>query len=215
MSELLPQPEMLVAFVGASLILAVTPGPSVAYIVVRSATQGRRSGLASVAGIAVGGWFNAIGASIGLAAVFAVSALAFTVVKWAGAVYLIFLGVQIIRRPITPRREQEGRRASPKGIFRDGFAVALLNPKTTVFFAAFLPQFITSHSSPTLQALFLSTVCIAIAAVTDSVYAVVASSASAWLSNSFLATRGGRLLNGGVFIGLGVYSAVGGDRGSN
>jgi threonine/homoserine/homoserine lactone efflux protein len=89
----------LAAFAAASLVLSVTPGPGVLYVVTRTLAQGRRAGLASVAGVALGNFGNAVGASIGLAALFAVSALAFTIVKWAGAGYLLWLGIQALRSP--------------------------------------------------------------------------------------------------------------------
>jgi len=128
-----------------------------------------------------------------------VSSTAFTIVKWTGAAYLIVLGVQAIRGRTTLSQKEKPRLIPAKSVLRDGFAIALLNPKTTIFFAAFLPQFMTNDSNPTLQAIFLSTLCIAIAAVTDSIYAIIASSASDWLSRSVFAGRGGRFLNGGVF----------------
>src|SRR5208282_5488413 len=96
MHEFLGWP-LLSAFLVASLVLAVTPGPGVFYIVTRSAASGRRHGLASVAGVAIGNLGNAIGASIGLAALFAASSVAFTMVKYAGALYLVYLGVQTLR----------------------------------------------------------------------------------------------------------------------
>jgi len=91
----------LAAFAAASLVLSVTPGPGVLYVVTRTLAQGRRAGLASVAGVALGNFGNAVGASIGLAALFAVSALAFTIVKWTGAAYLLWLGIQALRSPRT------------------------------------------------------------------------------------------------------------------
>src|SRR5690242_17735750 len=140
MDALFPPLPLLGAFLAASLVLAVTPGPAVFYIVTRSVTQGRISGLASVAGVALGNLGNAIGASLGLAALFAISSLAFTVVKYLGALYLVYLGVQALRRP-----RSEGNAATVdaqlpasalRRIFADGFVVALLNPKTALFFAA-------------------------------------------------------------------------------
>lgn len=209
MIELLPPTPLLAAFIAAGIVLAVTPGPGVFYIVARSVTQGRRFGLASVAGVAAGNWCNALGAAVGLAALFAVSAVAFTTVKWVGAGYLIYLGAQTIVRRRDPREDVEKLEPTPiKRVFRDGFVVALLNPKTAIFFAAFLPQFMTAEADPTLQGIFLGSLFVGIAAMTDTVYAVIASSASAFLSRSRLARRGGRFLTGGIFIGLGIYTAV-------
>src|SRR5271167_1788858 len=119
----LPGWPLLSAFLVASFILAITPGPGVFYIVTRSLTQGPRHGLASVAGVALGNLGNAIGASIGLAALFAVSSLAFTVVKYAGALYLVYLGIQALR---TREANDAPRYAAPaplRRVFRDGLVV--------------------------------------------------------------------------------------------
>ena len=199
---------MFSAFLIASFLLAVTPGPGVLYIVTRSLTQGRRLGLASVAGVGLGNLGNAIGASIGLAAVFAVSALAFTVVTYLGALYLVYLGVQAMRAPRVAGEAPAPAPVSLGRIFRDGFLVALLNPKTAIFFAAFLPQFMNADSPAIVQSLILGSTFVAIAAVTDTAYALAAGS----LAPVFARARGvratGRYLTGGAFIGLGVYTVT-------
>lgn len=212
MLEHLTTLPLLTAFLGASLLLAVTPGPGVFYIVARSVTQGRRYGLASILGVAAGNWCNAVGASIGLATVFAVSSTAFTVVKWAGAAYLVYLGIRIIRAPSGKQGVATLEPEPASGILRDGFLVALLNPKTAVFFAAFLPQFMSADSSPIAQGVFLGSVFVAIAMITDTVYVLLASSISGTVSRSVIARRGGRLLSGGLFIGLGAFTALGGSK---
>jgi len=194
------------AFLIASLILAVTPGPGVLYIVTRSLTQGRRFGLASVAGVALGNLGNAIGASIGLAAVFAVSALAFTVVKYLGAVY--YLGVQAIRAPRPGDAAVAPAPASLARIFRDGFVVALLNPKTAVFFAAFLPQFMNTETPAIVQSVTLGSIFVAIAALTDTAYALTAGALAPVLVRARGVRAAGRYLTGGAFIGLAVYTVA-------
>ena len=196
------------AFLIASVILAVTPGPGVLYIVTRSLTQGRRFGLASVAGVALGNLGNAVGASIGLAAVFAVSALAFTIVKYLGALYLVYLGLRAIRAPRFDREVAKLEPASLRRIFRDGFIVALLNPKTAIFFAAFLPQFMTADSPAIVQSLTLGSVFVAIAAVTDTGYALAAGALAPVLTRARGIRAVGRYLTGGSFIGLGIYSVA-------
>jgi threonine/homoserine/homoserine lactone efflux protein len=204
---------LLSAFLVASFILAVTPGPAVLYIVTRTLLQGRRSGLTSVAGVALGNLGNAVAASVGLAALFAVSSLAFSVVKFAGALYLMYLGVQMLRA--TPL-ENPGvaPAAAPLGlIFRDGFVVALLNPKTTIFFAAFLPQFLSAASPPMLQSILLGVLFVAMATVTDIVYVLAAGAvAPALHGSSSGARRIGRRFGGSVLIGLGVFTAIAGSR---
>ena len=199
---------MFSAFLIASFILAVTPGPGVLYIVTRSLTQGRRFGLASVAGVALGNLGNAVGASIGLAAVFAVSTLAFTVVKYLGAVYLLYLGVQAIRAPRTGDAAVVPAPASLARIFRDGFVVALLNPKTAVFFAAFLPQFMNAETPAIVQSVTLGSIFVAIAALTDTAYALAAGALAPMLVRARGVRAAGRYLTGGAFIGLAVYTVA-------
>ncbi|MGH8195119.1 MAG: LysE family translocator [Woeseiaceae bacterium] len=165
MIEVLPTWPPFAAFLAASFILAVTPGPGVFYIVTRSLSQGKSSGLASVAGVALGNFGNAVGASVGLAAVFAVSSIAFSIVKYAGAAYLIYLGVRTIF-VAGPAKVVSGPAtgAAPARIFRDGFVVALLNPKTALFFVAFLPQFMSNGASPMAQSVVLGAMFVGIAA---------------------------------------------------
>ncbi len=210
MHELLPAWPVLATFCVASLVLAVTPGPGVLYIVTRSLAQGRAAGLASVLGIALGNFGNALGASLGLAALFAMSAVVFTVVKLAGAAYLVWLGV----RALTGGRPAPDTAAVPRTgtgrVVRDGFVVALLNPKTAMFFAAFLPQFMSPGARPLAQAALLGGLFVAIAMTSDTLY-VFAARTLAPLARG--AGRSGRYLSGGVFIGLGLLTAFSGDRG--
>jgi threonine/homoserine/homoserine lactone efflux protein len=212
MTDLVPTWPLFSAFLVASFVLAVTPGPGVFYIVTRSVLQGRRFGLASVAGVALGNLGNAVGASIGLAALFAVSALAFSVVKYAGALYLVYLGVQALR---APSRAQAAGPVAPGRvgpIFRDGFVVALLNPKTAIFFAAFLPQFIRGDAAPLPQSLLLGAVFVGMAVVTDTAYAVAAGAVAPALARARGVRALGRYLTGGAFIGLGIFTALSGAR---
>ncbi|HUK01875.1 MAG TPA: LysE family translocator [Steroidobacteraceae bacterium] len=206
----------LAAFLAASLVLALTPGPGVLYIVSRAVQDGRRAGLASVAGVACGNLCNALGASIGLAAVFAVSALAFTLVKYLGAAYLIFLGLRtwyLAMHSATGSASQGvSRPTRSRHAWRDGLFVALLNPKTTIFFAAFLPQFLDPTASSWTQCVELGAAFVAIAAITDSAYALLASALIRFLARSPAAGRAGRWLSGGTLIGLGIFTAASGAR---
>lgn len=213
MTDLFPPWPVFSAFLLASFVLAITPGPGVLYVVTRSLVQGRRFGLVSVAGVALGNLGNALAASVGLAALFAISSLAFSVVKYAGALYLIYLGA----RMLCSTRDETSTTMPPvahlQRVFRDGFVVALLNPKTTVFFAAFLPQFLSSNAPPMLQSVALGSLFVMIAAATDSVYALAAGMAAPSLRGSVV--RGiGRRIGGGVFIGLGIFTALTGSRGA-
>lgn len=213
MTDLFPPWPLFSAFLLASFVLAVTPGPGVLYIVTRSLVQGRLSGLVSVAGVALGNLGSALAASVGLAALFAVSSVAFSVVKYAGALYLVYLGVQMLRSTSVDGSSAVPDAASPGRVFRDGFVVALLNPKTTVFFAAFLPQFLSPNGPPMLQSMQLGALFVVIAAVTDSVYALAAGVAAPALRARVVRRIGPRLA-GGMFIGLGVFTALAGSRGA-
>ncbi len=199
---------LLAAFGLASLVLAATPGPGVLYIVTRTLAQGRRAGLASVAGVALGNLGNAMGASLGLAALFAVSSLAFTVVKFAGAAYLMWLGAKALRE--TSAAAPPARFDAPRHgrILRDGFVVALLNPKTALFFAAFLPQFIDPADSAVLQSASFGTAFVAIAACTDTAYVLAAGAAAPALCALGRARTLGRYATALVYLGLGVFTAL-------
>ena len=200
------------AFLLASLILAVTPGPGVIYIVTRTLGQGRKAGFASIAGIALGDFGNATAASLGLAALLSASAAAYVIVKFAGAAYLIYLGVKALRArsaaPVAARRIRE----SPGRLFRDGFLVALLNPKTALFFAALLPQFINPGASPLWQSLVFSCIFVAIAMCTDTIYMLTASALAPAISRGGSSRSYGRYITAATFIGLGVYAALANPR---
>jgi threonine/homoserine/homoserine lactone efflux protein len=208
---MLPDTPLLLAFVGASLVLALTPGPAVVYIVARTLAQGRACGLASVLGVALGNLSNAVGAALGLAALFAVSSVAFTVVKWAGAAYLVYLGIRMWRAvPAVADAASQAPVQSPlQRVFRDGFMVALLNPKTTLFFAAFLPQFMDAHASPLMQTLALGGVFVGIACCTDLIYVLTASLVAPRLNRAARHAVWGNRLAGTSFIALGVLTAMG------
>ena len=208
MTDLLPSGPILAGFLAATVVLAVTPGPGVLYIVARTLAQGRGAGLASVAGVALGNLGNALGACLGLAALFALSSSVFVVVKVAGAAYLIHLGVQALRRPAPPISREAPAAAERRRIFRDGLFVALLNPKTTLFFAAFLPQFIDSTRSPVVQSLVLSAVFVLVAAVTDGAYVLMSSTLAPALHRRPALAARGRLLSAAVYVGLGLYALV-------
>lgn len=204
--------KLLTAFFIASIILAVTPGPGVIYVVTRTLAQGRTAGLTSVAGVAIGNLGNAIGASIGLAALFAISSLAFTIVKYAGAAYLVYLGIKALRASVAQAMPTEFGAARLGLIFRDGFVVALLNPKTTIFFAAFLPQFMNPAGSAIPQTMLLGTIFVMIAAVTDSLYVLAAGVIAPLLTRARGASAAGRYAAATAFIGLGIFTAFAGER---
>lgn len=195
---------------GAIRLEADTPGPAVVYIVARTLAQGRACGLASVLDVALGNRSNALGAALGLAAVFAVSSAAFTAVKWAGAAYLVYLGIRMWRTALPVADATPQRLAQPlRRVFRDGFMVALLNPKTTLFFAAFLPQFMDAHGNPLMQTVALGGVFVGIACCTDVLYVLMASLVAPRLRRAAWSGRRGNRFAGTSFIGLGLLAVMG------
>ncbi|HPT50294.1 MAG TPA: LysE family translocator [Accumulibacter sp.] len=210
----------LPAFLLASLLLAVTPGPGVAYILARTFAQGRRAGLCSVAGVATGNLVNAIIASIGLAALLALSPLVFATVKYAGALYLVYLGLKTFRA--APSANDAGANAvtasARRRIFRDGLLVAALNPKTALFFAAFLPQFYVPAVAAIWQSLLLGVLFVLIAAMTDSLYVLGAGALRPLLARrcgpvARLPLAHARHASGSALIGLGILGALSGAPG--
>lgn len=208
MQSFFPPAPLFAAFLAASLVFTVFPGPAVFYIVTRGATQGRGAALASVAGVALGNLGNAVAASLGLAALFAISSIAFTVVKYAGAAYLIYLGVRALRTRSQPGPDAGARppAARLRPIFTDGFVVALFNPKTTLFFAAFLPQFLPASATPA-QTIAMGAITVLIGATTDSCYALASGAVKPWLARGGAGSLG-RYVRGGAFIGLGLLTAL-------
>lgn len=201
----------LLAFVAAALVLLLTPGPGVMYVVTRSVSQGQRAGLVSVLGLATGALVHVLAAAAGLSVVVATSATAFTFVKLAGAAYLVYLGIRTLRasRPaaLSPVHEAPMRR-----IFIDGVVVSTFNPKIAIFFLAFLPQFVRPGGAPVpVQLLVLGGTYVALAILTDGLYALVAARARNWLGGA-LAGPWPRVVGGSVYIGLGVGTALGGRR---
>ena len=208
---MIPTPDLagLGLFVLAALVLLLTPGPAVLYIVARSIDQGRRAGLVSMLGVHAGTLVHIAAAAAGVSALLAASATAFSAVKYLGAAYLVYLGVRRIlaRAPTVgdgPARERRLRRA-----FLDGVVVNVLNPKTALFFLAFLPQFVdVSRGHVGTQILVLGGIFVALGLITDGGFALTAGTAAQWLRGHprFLASE--RWVSGGMYIGLGVAAAL-------
>lgn len=153
---MLPSPSSLLLFVSAAVVLLVIPGPAVFYVTSRSIGQGRSAGLVSALGIGVGTLVHAAAAAVGLSALLMSSAIAFGVVKYLGAAYLIYLGIQRLRREESLEPSQDAPRAKLSRVFGQGIIVNILNPKTALFFFAFLPQFVdASRGNVALQILVL------------------------------------------------------------
>ncbi len=208
-------PHTLAVFALSALALLVVPGPAVIYIVTRSIHQGRAAGLASVLGIHVGTLVHLSFATLGLSAILASSATAFLVVKLLGAVYLVVIGIRTLlgkadEAATDPQRPPRRRRHD----FAQGVLVNVLNPKTALFFLAFLPQFVhPDRGQPSLQILVLGLTFILLGLVTDSIWALAAGSAGKTLRRSRRFGLTQRYVSGSVFVGLGVVTALtGGHR---
>jgi len=204
-----PDAGTLAVFAAASLALAVVPGPAVLYIVAQSVQGGRRAGVVSAFGVSTGGMFHVAAAVVGLSAVLAASAEAFTVVKLVGAAYLVYLGI----RTLLSRDDRiAGRDAEPTlaSTYRRGVIVNILNPKTALFFLAFLPQFVDADGSTRGQLAVLGLLFVVIALTTDLIWALVAGTAGAALKRSRAFLRLQRYVSGTIFVGLGALAATAG-----
>src|SRR5271157_1794464 len=194
----------LIVLLLATLGLLVLPGPAVLYIVTRSVAQGRKAGLASVLGIELAGLCHSVAAAFGLSAILLASALAFSVVKYVGAAYLIYLGIRALLRKDDPAAEEGAPARSVSQLFRKGFLVNILNPKTALFFYAFLPQFVDPRrGSPVLQILMLGGLFVLLATVTDSAYALVSSSVGRLVTRRAGFRRVQRYVSAGIYMALG------------
>ena len=209
--RVIPDPPAIGVYVLAALALLIVPGPSVLYIVARSMHQGRRAGLVSVLGIHVGSLVHVSAATLGLSALVLSSAVAFTAVKAAGAVYLIGLGLWTL---LSKRAEPDvalGGERNLRRAFSQGIVVNVLNPKTALFFLAFLPQFVDPNAPhPAVQIAFLGMLFVLLGLVTDSLWALAAGTAGGMLRRSRRFVRTQRYVSGTVYIGLGVATAFAG-----
>jgi len=215
MDIVIPSAASIGLFALAATLLLLTPGPAVLYIVARSVEQGRTAGLASVFGITTGTLVHVLASTLGLSALLASSTLAFAVVKYAGAGYLIYMGARrILKRADTPASSLKLPRRSLGRLYRDGFVVNLLNPKTGLFFLAFLPQFVDpSRGAVPFQIAFLGLLFTLMGLTSDGLYALVAGTAGRWVKRQSRYLDWERYITGSVFIGLGLTAALtGGPR---
>ena len=210
----MPALHTIALFAAAALALLLIPGPAVLYIVTRSVTQGRRAGFVSVLGIHAGTLVHVAAAAFGLSAILVRSSTAFHAVKYAGAAYLIFLGIRRLLTPVPAANGGDVLEVVPnRQLFVNGAVVNILNPKTALFFLAFLPQFVDpDRGSVTLQVVVLGALFVAIGLCSDSTYALLASRFGAWLRTSRGFRHGQRYVAGGIYVGLGVTAALAGAR---
>jgi threonine/homoserine/homoserine lactone efflux protein len=197
------------AFLLAALVLAITPGPGIAYVVARTVAGGRTEGLASCVGTAIGGLVHVLAAAAGLSLIIAQSATAFSVIKYLGATYLVYLGIRILRSKPQDLAESEALSAlGAKRAFRDGMVVEALNVKTAMFFLAFLPQFVNGAELILPQVMLLGSICVLLNTLAD-VLAVFA--ADRLLDTGLAHAARARLMmsvSGITMIGLGVLLAL-------
>ena len=206
-----PNTMSFLAFLVAAIVLAITPGPGIAYVVARTVAGGRSEGLASCIGTGLGGMLHVFAAALGLSLLVAQSAVAFNAVKYVGAAYLVYLGIRMLLRKEEPFNVQavssQGAQGARRALF-EGIVVEALNVKTALFFLAFLPQFVSSNASLVPQLVLLGTICVVLNTLVDVVAVFMAhrllESGAARVARARLLTR----VSGGTMIGLGAFLAL-------
>ncbi len=205
----MPDFTTFVLFIIAALVLLVTPGPAVLYIVTQSIDQGRLAGIVSTIGIGVGTLFHVAAAAVGVSALLVSSALAFNIVKYLGAAYLIYLGVSRLLSKKEAAQQNTIKHKKLSRLFYQGILVNLLNPKTAIFFFAFLPQFTdVSNGNVALQITFLGVIFIVMGIFSDGLWALLAGTAGNWLKENLHFLRAQRYITGSIFIALGLTTAL-------
>jgi threonine/homoserine/homoserine lactone efflux protein len=206
----MPNAGILLAFALASVVLVVIPGPNIVYILTRSVGQGRRAGVVSTLGIESGVLVHIGAAAVGLSSLIATSAVAYSIVKYAGAAYLIYLGVRTLLKPSGLDPIGTSTPARLGRVYRDAVIISVLNPKVALFFLAFLPQFV-GPTAPITELLVLGLVFVAIAFSLDLAYAFAGGAVSSWLRRRPARLKWQRYGAGGVYLGLGAFAALSGD----
>ena len=210
----MPMPTLptLLAFAVAATLLIIVPGPNVIYIVTRGIDQGRRAAVVSALGVEAGMLVHIGAAALGLGALVASSDLLFNVVRYAGAAYLVWMGIAHLRARATPLDAPAlARREAVSRMFSQGLVVNVLNPKVGLFFIAFLPQFVDpARGSSSVQILVLGAVFVAIAIVSDLAYALASGSIGMWLSRRAAVARHRTRVSGAVYLLLGGLAAISG-----
>ena len=195
-------------FIGAVVVLCAVPGPDLAYLLTRTITQGRRAGLVAAIGINAGAYVHVFAAVLGLSAILATSSTAFTVLKWIGACYLVWIGARALMSRSAPTTVSDTHRPAVnfRRIFWEGFLCDALNPKVAIFFLAFLPQFVTKNSAigTTTQLLLLGVTCNVVAIGFNFILVLCASAATSALRKRSAWLAWLNRIAGALFIGLGI-----------
>ncbi len=201
---------ILLAFAAATFVLLVIPGPTIIMVVSQALAHGNRTAFASVLGVGLGDLVAASLSLIGVGTILAASGAAFTVIKWLGAAYLIWIGIKMWRSPITPLELDQSLAAENNrswSVFRDAFVVTLFNPKGIVFFIAFVPQFIAPERDFALQASLLVFVFVVLGMFNAAAYALVAGSARRWIRRPSV-LRGATRLGATFLVSAGLASLL-------
>lgn len=199
--------EQWLAFAAASAVLVAIPGPTVLLVISYALGHGRKASVATVAGVALGDFTAMTASMVGLGAVLAASATLFTMLKWIGAAYLIYLGIRLWRAPVGEAAIGSAVETSPRRIFLHTFAVTALNPKGIVFFVAFLPQFLNTAAPIVPQmAVFMATFLV-LATVNAALYGLMASTARQTVRNPVVQRTMNRI-GGSLLIGAGILTVA-------
>ncbi|AKS38160.1 RhtB family transporter [Anoxybacillus gonensis] len=196
-------------FVISATVLLIMPGPAVFYIMARSIDQGKEAGLVSVLGVSLGGAVHVLAGAVGVSAILMTSATAFTIVKYLGAVYLVYLGCKTLFSTSHENHVASSKTNHKKlwKIFYESVIVEVMNPKTALFFLAFFPQFITPYAgSVPAQFLLLGTIFIILAFINDSLYAILAASIRKWIVGKKGHAKVVNKVTGYLYIVLGIFS---------
>lgn len=204
----MPSLETILLFMSATLVLNITPGPSILYVMSQSFSQGRTGGLVSALGLGTGSFFHAVAATIGLSAIITYSPVVYAVVKYCGAMYLVYLGVRLLIQHESPRIATRSEGVSLKQVYYQGVVTELLNPKIALFFLSFLPQFVDpSRGSVANQTMLLSCLFHVTGVPINMLVALLGSAIAAWFTRHpvFEQIRNG--LAGTILVGLGLRLA--------
>ena len=204
----MPEVNSLLVFMVATVTLNVTPGPDMLYVIARSVGQGRAAGIASALGITVGCFVHLSAVTLGLASLMMAIPTAYEIVKFAGAAYLIYLGIRTLRSRQSKHTETPIKQARLRTVFLQGVITNVLNPKVALFFLAFLPQFVNRNANVAAQIIFLGVLFNISGTVVNAIVALMASYTGFQLKARMENSTIFRWLTGGIFIGLGVRLAL-------
>ncbi|MFC4550984.1 MULTISPECIES: LysE family translocator [Halorussus] len=202
------EPSVVLAFIPVAIALIVSPGPDSIYTLTRSISDGRTAGVTAALGSSTGSIVHTTAAVLGLSAIMQTSALAFTVVKFVGAAYLVYLGVQTFRKPEEFEITPDSTSYTPRESFRSALLINVLNPKVAVFFLAFLPQFVQPGSSVALQIFALGVLFASLGFIYQAMLAVFSARARRVITERELVREALRVASGSVLVGFGVKLAL-------